>query len=227
MSRPAAPAPAPYRNPLRGATVTPGRIDQGVDYSGYGPVHALGRGQILEVLNAGWPGGTFIAEQLAAGPHAGDIVFVAEDVTPAVHIGQHVTSRTILGELHGQMETGWAAPPPDLGETLAMVTGQASATGDPGSHPTAWGQDYSRLLASLGAPPGLLAGRPAGSPAPGTPAGSAGSLTGLKNLAVIIPIVAAGAAIGIWGAARATGTDKYLRKAGATAGKTTALAAAL
>ncbi len=213
MSRPGPGTGTPYRNPLRSATVTPERVDQGVDYSGYGPIHAVGRGRILEVLNPGWPGGTFIAEELAGGPDAGSIVYVAEDVTPAVHIGQEVTTRTVLGELHGGLETGWGAPEPNLGESLAAATGQGHT-----GLPTAWGQDYSQFLASLGAEPGILHGRPSGTITPGAPgatsAGSGGSLLGgLGNLAIIVPIVLAGLAVGVWGAARATGTSKYLSQA--------------
>src|SRR5260221_23404 len=121
--------------------------------AGSGPLYALGAGTIEEVLNAGWPGGTFIDERLDAGPDAGMHVFIAEEITPApgLHIGQHVTSRTVLGELHGGMETGWAAPPPNTGQTLAWVSGQSNYHGDPGAHPTAWGADYSKLPASPGA----------------------------------------------------------------------------
>ncbi len=217
----------PYRNPLRGATITPERIDQGVDYAGSGPLYALGSGTIEEVLNAGWPGGTFIDERLDAGPDAGMHVFVAEEITPApgLHIGQHVTSRTVLGELHGGMETGWAAPPPNTGQTLAWVSGQSNYHGDPGAHPTAWGADYSKLLASLGAPPGVLSGRPVGSTTPPGSAPGPSGISGLAGLAIIVPLVLAGAGLALWGAARATGADKVIRKAGATAG-TAALAAA-
>ena len=50
-----------YGNPLRSiAGLSPERIDQGVDYHGYGPIYALGNGVILSVYNSGWPGGTFI-----------------------------------------------------------------------------------------------------------------------------------------------------------------------
>ena len=49
----------PYRNPLRSIhSLKGGRIDQGVDYSGSGPVYALGKGTVLNLHNSGWPDGT-------------------------------------------------------------------------------------------------------------------------------------------------------------------------
>jgi hypothetical protein len=156
------PRPGPgagvYLNPFRDAHVTAGRIDQGVDYSGTGPVHALGPGVIVMTKNPGWPGGGFIAERLTAGPMAGRYVYVAEEIRPSVSIGQHVDSSTIIGwfaPAGSSVETGWAAPPPNTGQTLAWVSGESCYhSRDPGCHPTRAGRDYSRLLASLGAPAG-------------------------------------------------------------------------
>src|SRR5581483_6509707 len=58
-----------YRNPLRGVTnVNASRIDQGVDYSGTGPVYALGDGVVETSTNSGgWPAGHFIAYRLTNG----------------------------------------------------------------------------------------------------------------------------------------------------------------
>ena len=70
-----APAPAPtrsaaghYVNPLAGAQVTPERIDQGVDYSGSGPLGAIGDGKVTYVgtSGTGWPG-AFVEYQLTDG----------------------------------------------------------------------------------------------------------------------------------------------------------------
>ena len=48
------PSPGSYVNPLRGINgLTPERIDQGVDYSGYGPIYAIGDGVVLSTVNSG------------------------------------------------------------------------------------------------------------------------------------------------------------------------------
>ncbi len=218
-----------YRNPLRRARVTGERVDMGVDYGGSGPVFALGAGTIEQVYNSGWPGGTFIAELIADGPLAGQYVYVAEDVAPAVSVGQHVTPRTVIGDLNGQMETGFAAGPPNLGTTMAAASGQIPPSGDPGAYPTVWGERYNKLLVSLGAPAGTLSGPPVSS-AGGGLSGSAGGLFGsLKGLAVSVPIVLAAAALGVWGIGHATGLNKKAKQAyskAASAAQTAALAAA-
>lgn len=158
--------PVPYQNPLRDVqNLTPERIDMGVDYSGTGPVHALGPGVITATGNSGWPAGNFIAERLTAGPARGRYAYVAEDITPDVQVGQRVDSSTIIGQMFdggSGIETGWAAPP-GTGNTLAAEAGQASTSGDPGEFPTAYGVAYSKLLKWLGAPPGVTDGPVTGS----------------------------------------------------------------
>jgi hypothetical protein len=221
-----------YQNPLRSAAgLVAERVDQGVDYSASGPIYALGPGTIVETANSGWPGGAFIAELLSAGPFAGRYVYAAENITPEVQAGQHVDASTRIGTITGGIETGFAAPPPDLGESLAIQQGQWGS-GDPS---TAYGELYSRLLASLGAPPGVTDTAVSGSvPAgfgalsltgsqggpgglgwnplnwPGEIASSAsgsilsGLITPLENAAITIPIVLAGAAVGVAGLIMAT-----------------------
>ncbi|MGC8463959.1 MAG: hypothetical protein ACP5P9_09875 [Acidimicrobiales bacterium] len=162
------PAPGSYTNPLASVrALNPERIDQGVDYSGYGPVVALGDGTVLSTTNSGWPGGTFIAYRLSDGPAAGLVVYVAEDILPEVSVGEHVTAGMPLGTLYegpDGMETGWADPSGD-GVTMARDAGQFS-----GANSTAYGASFSQLLASLGAPPGILQNNPpTGQLAPGWP----------------------------------------------------------
>ena len=136
-----APAGGPYRNPLRDASLTPGRIDQGVDFTGSGPLYALGSGRIVMVRNSGWPGGAFIAERLDDGRYD----YAAEDIAPSVQVGQRVTSSTRIGTIRGSIEVGWAAPPPHIGESLARLSGQWNS-----SQPaTADGISYRSLLKSL------------------------------------------------------------------------------
>ncbi len=155
---PVHPSPGSYTDPLASVQgLAPERIDQGVDYSGYGTVVALGAGTVLSIENSGWPGGTFIAYRLADGPAAGLVVYVAEDLLPEVSVGQSVTAGTPLGTMYegpDGIETGWADPSGD-GMTMARVAGQFS-----GANSTAYGANFSQFLASLGASPGVLQNDP-------------------------------------------------------------------
>jgi len=150
-----------YQNPLRAvASLTPERVDQGVDYAGSGPIYAIGDGVVLNTTNTGWPGDGFITYQLVDGPAVGDIVYVAENVVPRVSIGQQVNSDTVLGTLvdaYPNLETGWADPPGN-GESLARAMGQWSTAAGASSLPTAYGANFSELLTMLGAPAGLMMG---------------------------------------------------------------------
>ena len=133
------------------------RIDQGVDYRGFGPIYAIGDGVVLSTVNGGWPGGTFIAYRLTNGPANGLVVYAAEDIQPSVQIGQSVTSNTVLGQVYAGptgIETGWADPSAS-GDTMARTYGQYH-----GGNSTAFGYNFSRLLQSLGAPGGVLQTNP-------------------------------------------------------------------
>jgi hypothetical protein len=154
-----------YSNPLRAIKdLVRQRVDQGVDYGGGGPIYAIGDGIVLNTTNSGWPGSAFITYQLLDGRAEGDIVYVAENVTPLVKIGQQVTPDTVVGDLINQspnLETGWAAPP-GTGESLALASGQWSSYDDEHSVPTAYGENFSQLLSALGAPPGISYAKPSG-----------------------------------------------------------------
>lgn len=149
-----------YGNPLRDVqNLQPERVDQGVDYSGTGPVYALGNGTVVATTNQGWPGGGFIVVRLSDGPLAGRYVYTAENISPAVQVGQQVTPATVIGQMNGGIETGFAAPPPNLGNSLAKQLGQGFPNGPGGAYdnrPTAVGYAYSRILAALGAKPGVI-----------------------------------------------------------------------
>jgi murein DD-endopeptidase MepM/ murein hydrolase activator NlpD len=148
-----------YANPLRGVVnLVPERIDQGVDYNGSGPVYAIGDGVVENVYNTGWPGGAFIVYRLSDGPDQGNGVYMAEDVDPAVQVGQQVTANTQIGTMTDGpdgVETGWADLS-SLGEAQAMADHQAAATGDAGATSTGCGQSFDQLLVSLGAPGGIM-----------------------------------------------------------------------
>lgn len=149
-----------YDNPLRSANLTSQRIDQGVDYSGSGPIFALGPGVIESTNNAGWPGGAFIVEHLTGGDLSGQDIYYAENITPTVHIGQHVTKNTKAGDIHGGIEIGFASGA--SGESKARASGQASSTGDAGSVSTGWGVAFNKVLLDLGAKGGISQGKTSG-----------------------------------------------------------------
>jgi hypothetical protein len=163
------PAPAPtvapgqYANPLAGASVTPERIDQGVDYAGSGPLGAISDGTITYVgtSGTGWPG-AYVEYRLTDGPDAGRYVYYAEGISPAagLHVGQSVhagqpIAQIIAGDSNG-IEIGWGA---GVGtESYAMQHGQWQGGDDADSVPSPAGKDFSALIAELGGPPGKIEG---------------------------------------------------------------------
>jgi hypothetical protein len=153
-----------YLNPLRSVSgLMPGRIDQGVDFGGSGPVYALGAGVITNATggSAGWPGGGWITYQLTDGPAAGLVVYVAEDVTPAVQVGQYVSPSTVIGHLFAGregIETGWAQP---SGLSAESQLPEAGGIGGLGPFPTRVGVNFDELLQSLGVPPAPNYAQPA------------------------------------------------------------------
>jgi hypothetical protein len=154
--RPGQAAASPvYRDPLRSVRgLTPERIDEGVDFNGAGPVYALGDGVITNAQadNFGWPGGGWITYQLTDGPDAGLIVYVAEDITPTVRDGQHVTPTTVIGTMYqggNGIETGWAQV---NGMTAESQLPAAGAIGGYGPFPTRVGLNFDEVLQATGAP---------------------------------------------------------------------------
>jgi murein DD-endopeptidase MepM/ murein hydrolase activator NlpD len=145
-----------YLNPLRDVSnLSLERIDQGVDFAGSGPVYALGDGVVTNASGdyAGWPGGGWITYQLTDGPAAGLMVYVAEDITPTVQVGQQVTAWTVIGDMfegYDGIETGWAQPGALSAESQLSVAG---AIGGEGPFPTMVGVNFDELLQSLGVPP--------------------------------------------------------------------------
>ena len=152
------PSPGSYADPLRGINaLTPERIDQGVDYSGYGPIYAIGDGVVLSTVNGGWPGETFISYRLSDGPAAGLAVYAAEDIDPHGHRGpigdggdssrHHVRGsgrhRDGLGRSVGRRHQHGQRRRPVLGRQLDRLRGERL-----------------KLLASLGAPPGVAQNDP-------------------------------------------------------------------
>jgi len=143
----------PYQNPLRQISgLAPERVDMGVDFAGAGPVYAIGAGVVIQAKAccSGWPGGGWITYQLTDGPGVGEVVYLAEDVTPAVQAGQKVTPGTVIGHMYNGsdgIETGWAML--DSGSAESQLQ-EAGGIGGAGPFPTAIGMNFEDLLRSLG-----------------------------------------------------------------------------
>ena len=146
-------ATAVYLNPLRKVSgLLVERVDMGADFGGSGPVYAIGDGIITNATadSPGWPGGGWITYQLTDGPAKGLMVYLAEDVTPTVQVGQHVTPNTVIANMYNGsagIETGWAMPDGSSAESQLPEAGGISGNGP---FPTAVGKNFDQLLHALG-----------------------------------------------------------------------------
>jgi hypothetical protein len=144
-----------YQNPFRDVSgLIPERVDMGVDFGGAGQVYALGHAVITNATgnSAGWPGGGWITYKLTDGPDAGLTVYLAEDVSPVVQVGQHVSSATVIANMFAGsdgIETGWAQ---QSGLSAESQLAEAGSVGGNGPFPTRIGLNFEELLQSLGAP---------------------------------------------------------------------------
>jgi murein DD-endopeptidase MepM/ murein hydrolase activator NlpD len=148
-----------YVNPFSQiANLKPLRIDMGVDYSGAGPVLAIGSGTIFSNSGPGWPGGGFVGVTLDSGSLAGKSYFIAESVRATVKVGQHVQAGQQIATMFegpSAIETGWATGQGD--QPLALTLHQ-QAPGDPGGWTSAAGLSFDRLLVSVGVVSGIPQG---------------------------------------------------------------------
>ena len=163
-----------YVNPLRRvANLRPSRIDMGVDYSGSGPILALGRAKVVLASDrlAGpescWgrtcvpPPGDMIVYRLLDGPFAGKFVYVVENITIKVKAGQTVRAGATVAILHDaspNLEVGWASGHGP--ETLAAARGHQCSCRDPGGWSSIEGRNFNALLVSLCAPSGYVTSAP-------------------------------------------------------------------
>ena len=144
-----------YQNPFRDVSgLIPERVDMGVDFGGAGQVYALGHAVITNATgnSAGWPGGGWITYKLTDGPDAGLMVYLAEDVSPVVQVGQHVSSATVIANMFAGsagIETGWAQ---QSGLSAESQLPEAGSVGGNGPFPTRIGLNFEALLQSLGVP---------------------------------------------------------------------------
>jgi hypothetical protein len=100
-----------YVNPFAlSANLVTGRIDQGVDFTGEGPIVAIGRALVLQVGAPGWPEGGGVLYQLLDGPLKGQSIFVYEGVDATVQPGQTVAAGQQIASFRpgGSIETGLA-----------------------------------------------------------------------------------------------------------------------
>jgi len=134
-----------YVSPFLSATT--GRIDQGVDFTGTGPIAAVGDAEILATGAPGWPEGGGVLYRLTSGQRAGQVIFVYEGIAATVRAGQHVSAGDQIGAFvpGGSIEMGFA-----------------DAAGVPLSHAeysegkeTQWGQEMASFLDSIGGASGL------------------------------------------------------------------------
>jgi len=129
-----------YVSPFLSATE--GRIDQGVDFTGTGPIVAVGDAKILAVGAPGWPEGGGVLYQLVSGERAGQVIFVYEGVAATVHPGERVAA----GEQIATFVPGGS-----------IEIGFADANGVPLSHAeynegeeTEWGREMASFLGGIG-----------------------------------------------------------------------------
>lgn len=165
-----------YVNPLRDlAKLQASRIDMGVDYSGSGPVLALGRARVVLASDrlggpeSCWgktcvpPPGDWVMYRLLDGPFEGKYVYIVENITVRVHTGQTVAAGQPIAILHNaspNLEIGWAAG--RAAYTLAAARGHQCACSDPGGWSSIEGRNFNAFLTWLGAPSGYITSIPAG-----------------------------------------------------------------
>jgi hypothetical protein len=126
----------------------------GVDFGGAGPVYALGDAVITNAVDddAGWPGGGWITYRMTSGPAKGLSIYLAEDVTPDVQVGQDVTSHTVIATMFNGgagIEFGWAEANGSSAESQVAAAGAISGAGP---FPSEVGLNFEELLQSLGVP---------------------------------------------------------------------------
>jgi hypothetical protein len=157
---PAATARLYYSSPLRAIRhLYAKRIDEGVDYSGSGPLKAMGSATITVIARGTsvfWANeyGNVVVERMNDGPLKGLSIYNAENCTPSktLYVGEQVSSATTLCHLHNQfpfMEIGFARR-----NRSGIPAAWSVYHNYPDGSKTAYGVDFSHLLGDLGAPEG-------------------------------------------------------------------------
>ncbi|MFI5027962.1 MAG: lytic murein transglycosylase [Solirubrobacterales bacterium] len=136
-------AASSYVNPFSlSSNAVLGRVDQGVDFTGSGPIVAIGDALVLQTGAPGWPEGGGVLYELLSGPLKGSVIYVFEGADATVQPGQHVQA----GQQIATFRPGGS-----------IETGLADSTGTPISHSeyyegkvTQGGLEMLSLLQSLG-----------------------------------------------------------------------------
>lgn len=134
-----------YVNPLSGFSV--GRTDQGVDASAAPgtPIKALGNAKVLGISPNWYKGQPYVSYELLDGPERGKIVFVAEQITPAVKAGDFVRAGQAIGHYAPTgtgIEMGFGTKVG--GQTLAKAT-----TGYTEGQETQAGKEFKRFVQGI------------------------------------------------------------------------------
>jgi hypothetical protein len=137
-----------YVNPIRAKRWYAGRTDMGVDYVPTDrpvPVLAIGDAKILgSDRHSGWPGGHYMWYRLLDGDHAGNIVYVAEELRGMAHKGTVVSAgdQIAIARARGTgTEWGWATKSGSPRAGSCYHEGQRTNSG----------KQMARFLRSLGA----------------------------------------------------------------------------
>ncbi len=100
-----------YVNPFSlSSNLVLGRTDQGVDFTGSGPIVAIGDARILQSSAPGWPEGGGVLYELLNGPMKGTVIYVFEGVDATVAPGQQVSAGDQIANFRpgGSIEIGLA-----------------------------------------------------------------------------------------------------------------------
>lgn len=133
-----------YANPI-GKGLTSGRIDQGKDWGGSGPIYAIGNGVVVDAQKwPGWPGSGGLVYKLTDGPLAGHLIFLQEDVRVLVKKGQRIVAGQHIAQATGGgsgIEMGFANK--EGTRPLTPYNGAADGTPMPG------GKSFAQFIDSL------------------------------------------------------------------------------
>jgi hypothetical protein len=127
-----------------------GRTDMGVDVdlNPGDPIVAPGNSKVLGIMPNWYAGQPYVALQLLDGPMKGHNYYVAEQINPAVSVGQLVAQGQPIAHYASSgtgIEIGWAAP--NWEQTLAQAQGN---TGDPSHNDAPAGISFRNFLRTFG-----------------------------------------------------------------------------
>jgi hypothetical protein len=138
---------AAYENPFGDLQPYVGRTDMGVDFclSPGDPIRAVGTGVVAGIMRNWSAKQPYVWYELTTGNHAGDYVYVAEQITDLPRVGQTLKAGDIVARYAKKgtcLETGWSTA---SGATLAQAT-----TGYTEGQVTVAGVSFARFLISVG-----------------------------------------------------------------------------